>query len=57
MNPDLEVPPYEDEVAKAIKQMSSGKSPGPDAIAAEVFKSGGPSPSKANSAVSVLLGK
>ena len=28
MNPDLDIPPCEDEVAKAIKQMSSGKAPG-----------------------------
>jgi len=42
-NPDLDVPPSEDEVAKAIKHMSSGKAPGRDAIPAEVFKSGGPS--------------
>ena len=26
-NPDLDVPPSEDEVAKAIKHMSSGKAP------------------------------
>ena len=43
MNPDLDVPPCEDEVAKTIKQMSSGKAPGPDAIPADVFKSRGPS--------------
>ena len=43
MNPDLDVPPCEDEVTKAIKQMSSAKTPDPDAIPAEVFKSGGPS--------------
>ena len=41
-NPELDIPPSEDEVAKAIKQMSCGKAPGPDAIPAEVFKSGGP---------------
>ena len=44
MNPDLDVPPCEHEVAKAIEQMSSGKAPGPDTIPAEVFTSGGPSP-------------
>eukprot|EP00795_Rhopilema_esculentum_P008327 gene8327-14291_t len=33
----------EDEVAKATKQMSSGKAPGPAAISAEVFTSGGSS--------------
>ena len=42
MNPNRNVL-CEDEVAKAIKQMSSGKSPGPDGTPAEVFKSGGPS--------------
>ena len=41
INPELDVPPSEDEVAKAIKQMSCGKAPGSDAIHAEVFKSGG----------------
>ena len=41
-NPELNIPPSEEEVAKAIKQMSCGKAPGPDAIPAEVFKSGGP---------------
>ena len=41
VNPDLDIPPSEDEVAKAIKQMSSGKAPGPDTLPAEVFKSGG----------------
>uniref|UniRef100_A0A8C7WPE7 Reverse transcriptase domain-containing protein n=1 Tax=Oryzias sinensis TaxID=183150 RepID=A0A8C7WPE7_9TELE len=43
INPDLDIIPSEDEVAKAIKQMSTGKAPGSDAIPAEVFKSGGPS--------------
>ena len=42
VNPELDIPPSEDEVAKAIKQMSCGKAPGHDAIPAEVFKSGGP---------------
>lgn len=42
INPELEIPPSEDEVAKVIKQMSCGKGPGSDAIPAEVFKSGGP---------------
>ena len=42
INPDLDIPPSEDEVAKAIKQMSCGKAPGPDAIPVEAFKSGGP---------------
>jgi len=43
INTDLDIPPSEEEVAKAISQMSTGKAPGPDAIPAEVFKSGGPS--------------
>ena len=42
INPELDTPPSEDEVAKAIKQMLCGEAPGPDAIPAEVFKSGGP---------------
>ena len=41
VNPELNITPSEDEVAKAIKQISCGKAPGPDAIATEVFKSGG----------------
>ena len=41
-NPELNIPPSEDEVAKVIKQMSCGKAPGTDAIPTEVFKSGGP---------------
>ena len=42
INPELDIPPSEDEVATAIKQMSSGKAPGSDAITAEVLRSGGP---------------
>ena len=42
INPELDIPPSEDEVAKAIKEMSYRKAPGSDAIHAEVFKSGGP---------------
>ena len=42
VNPDLDIPPSADEVAKAFKQMSSGKAAGNDAIPAEVYKSGGP---------------
>ncbi|KAK3868796.1 hypothetical protein Pcinc_025834 [Petrolisthes cinctipes] len=42
INPDLDIPPSVEEVAKAFKQMSSGKAPGPDAIPAKVFKFGGP---------------
>ena len=34
--------PSMEEVSKAIKQMSSGKAPGSDAIPAEVYKAGGP---------------
>ncbi len=41
LSPDLDIPLSEDEVDKVIKQMSTGKAPGPDAIPAEVFKSGG----------------
>ena len=43
-NTDLEKPPSEEEVKKAIKQLgglSSGKAPGADAIPAEVYKHGG----------------
>ena len=40
-NTDLDRPPSEEEVKKAIKQLSSGKAPGADAIPAEVFKHGG----------------
>ncbi len=41
INPYLDITLSEDKVAKVIKQ--TGKAPGPDAIPAEVFKSGGPS--------------
>ncbi|XP_063593800.1 uncharacterized protein LOC134770746 [Penaeus indicus] len=37
-NQELDTPPTQEEVNKAIKQMTSGKAPGPDAIPAEVFK-------------------
>ena len=43
INDELDDPPTEDEVKKAIKQLSCGKAPGPDAIHAEVYKSGEPS--------------
>jgi hypothetical protein len=42
INNDLDNPPTEDEVSKAIKQLSCGKAPGSDAIPAEVYKAGGP---------------
>ena len=42
VNLELDIPPSEDEVAIAVKQMSCEKAPGPDAIPAEVFKPGGP---------------
>ena len=38
----LDLPPTIDEVSKAIKQTSLGKSPGMDWIPAEIFKSAGP---------------
>ena len=41
-NWELENLTTEGEVRKAIKQLSCGKAPGPDAIPAEVYKSGGP---------------
>ena len=41
INKDLDALPFVDEVARAIKHMSTGKAPGPDAIPAEIFKSGG----------------
>ena len=38
----LDLPPTIDEVSKAIRETSSGKSPGTDGIPAEIFKSAGP---------------
>ncbi len=40
-NQELCIPPTSEEVSKAIKQVTSGKAPGPDAIHAEVYKAGG----------------
>ena len=40
-NTDLDRPPSEEEVKKAIKQLSTGKAPGADAIPAVVYKHGG----------------
>ena len=40
-NTDLDRPPSEEEVKNAIKQLSTGKVPGADAIPAEVCKHGG----------------
>ena len=40
-NTDFDRPPSEEEVKKAIKQLSTGKAPGADAIPAEVCKHGG----------------
>ena len=40
-NIDLERPPSQEEVKKAIKQLSSGKAPGADTIPAEGYKHGG----------------
>ena len=39
-NTDLDRPPSEEEVKKAIKQLYTGKAPGADAIPAEVYKHG-----------------
>ncbi|CAI9716693.1 Hypothetical predicted protein [Octopus vulgaris] len=41
-NHEPAVPPAVEEVSRATKKLSTGKSPGSDAIPAEVFKSGGP---------------
>ena len=40
-NTDLDRPPSEEEVKKAIKHLSTGKAPGADAIPSEVYKHGG----------------
>ena len=40
-NTDLDRPPSEEEVKKAIKQLSTGKAPCGDAIPADVYKHGG----------------
>ena len=37
----IDEPPAKDEVHRAIKQLSSGKSPCPDSIPPEIFKEGG----------------
>lgn len=42
INNDFETLSTEDEVRKAIKQLSCGKAPGSDAIPVEVYKAGGP---------------
>ena len=42
-NLELDAPPSIKEVSKKIKGMTSGKAFGPDAIPAEVFKTGGES--------------
>ncbi|KAL8568047.1 hypothetical protein ACOMHN_000271 [Nucella lapillus] len=41
INTELDAQPLYEEVNKAIKQMTTGKAPGPDAIPAEVYKTGG----------------
>nr|VZI26891.1 unnamed protein product [Spirometra erinaceieuropaei] len=41
-NVDLDLPPSLQETIRAVQQLSSGKSPGSDAIPAEVYKHGGP---------------
>ena len=56
INPELDIPPSEDEVAKAIKQMSCGKVPGPDAIPAKSVQLRWPrSCHKVNRTVQVFL--
>ena len=40
-NTDLDRPPSEEEVKKAINQLSTGKAPGADAIPVELYKHGG----------------
>ena len=42
INHQLDAPPSEVEVSKALRQLSIGKAPGSDAIPAEVYKTGGP---------------
>ena len=42
INQELDNLPTEEEVRKAIKQLSCGKAPGSDAIPAEIYKAGGP---------------
>ncbi|BHF78810.1 hypothetical protein SprV_0602192500 [Sparganum proliferum] len=41
-NADLDLPPSLQETIRVVKQLSSGKAPGSDAIPAEVYKHGGP---------------
>nr|VZH90231.1 unnamed protein product [Spirometra erinaceieuropaei] len=41
-NVDLDLPPSPQETIRVVKQLSSGKAPGSDAIPAEVYKHGGP---------------
>ena len=41
MIPELDTPPTSAETVAAIKQLQTGKAPGPDGIPAEVFKAGG----------------
>jgi hypothetical protein len=42
VNDSMSAPPDENEVKKAISQLSSGKAPGADAIPTEIYKAGGP---------------
>ncbi|VDL86778.1 unnamed protein product [Schistocephalus solidus] len=42
MNSDLNLPPSQPETIRAMQQISSGKSPGADAIPPEINKNGGP---------------
>ena len=41
MIPELDAPPNAAETTAAIKQLQTGKAPGPDGIPAEVFKASG----------------
>ena len=42
INFEMDATPEENEVKKAISQLSSSKAPGSDAIPAEIYKAGGP---------------
>ncbi|VDM04606.1 unnamed protein product [Schistocephalus solidus] len=42
INADLDLPPSPQETIRAGQQLSSGKAPGSDALAADIYKHGGP---------------